>query len=142
MADFDLLQNEQINLHCAQEHPPHFKILRKNTAQTKIYCEENYITRRKQEVAGFLFVLSAFGRIQIHRQISKFREQYNIFVLINYQARKQQYRRIGSYSADLCKLAKKEKEKSKRKEENGARKINTLISEKASSLGLPLFFQS
>ena len=39
-------------------------------------------------------------------------------------------------------LAKKEKEKSKRKEENGDRKINTLISEKASSPGLPLFFES
>ena len=32
-------------------------------------------------LAGFLFVLSAFRRIQIHWQIMKFREQYKVDVV-------------------------------------------------------------
>ena len=74
-------------------------------------------------IAGFLFVLRAFGRIQIHRQIWNFREQYKI-------GRRLLIIRPGSKSTKASvlialfygNLTKKEKEKSKWKEENGDRR--------------------
>ena len=96
-----------------------------------------------QTLAGFLFVLRALGRIQIHRQILNFRDQYKIGrrLLIIRPGRKSTKASV-LIALFYGSLTKKEKEKSKRMEENGDRKINTLISENASSLGLPLFFHS
>ena len=94
-------------------------------------------------LSAFSFVLSAFGRIQIHCQIWNFIEQYKSA----YPGLGIKSRRTVWVSRCLAALfcgdsTKKEKEKSKREEENGDRKINTLISETASSLGLPLFSHS
>ena len=80
-------------------------------------------------VSAFSFVPSPFGRIQIHREIWNFIEQYKS-AYPGPVIRSRSTIDIHRFFATLfCgNLSKKEKEKSKRKEENGDRKITTLIS--------------
>ena len=94
-------------------------------------------------ISAFFFVLSAFGRIQIHREIWNFIEQYkSAYPGLVIRSRSTIDTNRFFVTLFCGNSTKKEKEKSKRKEENGDRKINTLISEKASSLCLPLFSHS
>ena len=76
----------------------------------------------------YTFVLSAFGRIQIHRQIWNFIEQYKKASTLYLTGQEKQIRLNRFYVALFYGYSvKKEEEKSKKEEENGDRKINTLI---------------